>query len=84
MAAMDDLYASLLHTECAQIDDPDVAKQAAISKRDRRWWSFIGDLCRGNPRLFWSEKKVSIRNRFAYKRHASSAVSILLTKDKGS
>src|SRR5712691_5854914 len=59
------------------------AKQAAINKRVRRVGSERCDLCRWKPRLFWSEKNVSMRKRFAYKRHASSAEAILLTKYRG-
>src|SRR5262250_714462 len=54
-----------------------------MSKRERRCGSARCDLCRWKPRLFWSEKNVSMRKRFEYKRHASSAEAILLTKYRG-
>src|SRR5262249_15150457 len=59
------------------------AKQAAINKRARRVESAKCDLCMWKPRLFWSEKKVSIRNRLAYRRHASSAEAIFVSKYSG-
>lgn len=55
-----------------------------MNKRERRCGSKIGDVCRWHPRLFWSEKKVSIRNLCAYKRQASSAEALLVTKYLGS
>jgi hypothetical protein len=55
-----------------------------MNNRERRWGSEIWDVWIWKPRLFWSEKKVSMRKRFSYKRQASSAVAILLTKYSGS
>src|SRR5439155_14422750 len=60
------------------------AQQAAINTRARRGGADRCDVCRWKPRLFWSEKKVSMRKRFEYKRHVSSAEAILLTKYRGS
>ena len=60
------------------------AQHAAMNNRARRGGSAIGDCCMWNPRLFWSENKVSMRNRLCYKRHASSAVPRLRTRDRGS
>src|SRR5437899_6474894 len=76
------------HPSCSQNEPQETsqreAKHAAMNHRERRWGSEIGDVCRWNPRLFWSETKVAIRQRFASQRHASSALSILLTTDNGS
>src|SRR5712691_8753702 len=54
-----------------------------MNKRASRCGLARCDLCRCKPRLFWSEKKGSIRKRFAYKRHVSSAEAILVTKYRG-
>ena len=66
ISAVNDLDPIISFGNHTQEDDPDVGQASSDQQTSQACRSEMWLLCKLNPRLFWSEKKVSIRYRLAY------------------